>query len=385
MPIDPQTLALVLVFLMAQATAALLFLTLGHPHERGIRHAGFAVLTQALGASLVLVLRNSLPSGLVIGLGFALLLGGTCYLFIAVRLFYGRRFSFWHPAAAGALVCFAFLKIAFLHGDPLARLALASLMLGLVSLALAWEFGRKARDEVWVGPRWLCAGLFLGFGLAVLVQSLKLYRMPSPAGPLDVLSISLPMLAAGLVLYAFMGLGLALVLAQRLEARQQRFAQSDLLTGLANRRGFEAYATRVLARARTQGQFTSLLLLDVDHFKRVNDAYGHGAGDLVLESLGDLLHQHLRERDGAGRHGGEALTVLLPDTHQSFAAPVAERIRQAVEAMEVTWEGRVISVTISIGVASTAEVESDLAALYQLAAARLTRAKAGGRNQVVAD
>lgn len=385
MPIDPQTLALVLVFLMAQAAAALLFLALGHPQERGIRHAGFAILTQALGAAVVLVLRNSLPSALVIGLGNALLLGGTCYLFIAVRLFYGRRFSFWHPAAAGALVCFAFLKIAFLHENALARLALASLMLGLVCLAVAWEFGRKSRDEVWAGPRWLCAGLFLGFGLAELVQSLKLYRMPAPAGPLDVLSISLPMLVAGSVLYAFMGLGLALVLAQRLEARQQRFAQSDLLTGLANRRGFEAYATRVLARARTQGQFTSLLLLDVDHFKRVNDTYGHGAGDLVLESLGDLLHQHLRERDGAGRHGGEELTVLLPDTHQSFAAPVAERIRQAVEAMEVTWEGRVISVTISIGVASTAETDSDLAALYQLADARLYRAKAGGRNRVVAD
>jgi diguanylate cyclase (GGDEF)-like protein len=378
------TLALVLVMLVVQSALALLFLAFGHPNERGIKHAGFAILTLAAGVALTLLLRERIPAALAVGLGNALLLGGACYLLISVRLFYGRRVNFWYPAIAGSLVCIAFLRMVALKDNIQARTILASLLLGLVSLAIAREFARKTREEVWAGPRWLCVTAFLLFGLAALGRALMFQWSSAGAGPTDLVSANLLMIGAALGLMGFMGLGLALVLAQRLEARQQRFAQSDLLTGLLNRRGFEAYAIRVLARARVKGQFTSLLLLDVDHFKRINDTYGHGAGDLVLESLGDLLHQQLRERDGAGRWGGEELVVLLPETHQSFAHPVAERIRGAVEAMEIIWEGKTIPVTASFGVASADEADSDLATLFQLADARLYRAKAEGRNRVVA-
>lgn len=378
------TLALVLVVLIVQAALALLFLTLGHPQERGIKHAGFAILTLAVGGALTLLLREGVPPALAIALGNALLLGGACYLLISVRLFYGRRVNIWYPAIAGVIVCMAFLRMVYLKNNIQARAVWATLLLGWVALAIAREFARKTREEVWAGPRWLCVAAFLLFGLAALGRALMFHWAPAGAGPTDPVPTNLLLLGAALVLVGFMGLGLALVLAQRLEARQQRFAQSDLLTGLLNRQGFEAYAERVLARARVKGQFTSLLLLEVDHFKQINDTYGHGAGDLVLESLGDLLHQQLRERDGAGRHGSEDLVVLLPETHQSFAQPVAERIRRAVETMDIRWEGKPIPVTASFGVASTDEADSDLAALFRLADARLCRAKAEGRNRVMA-
>lgn len=385
MPIHLQTLAVVLVGLMLQVALALLFLALGHPQERGIRHAGFAFLAQAAGVALNLLLQDRLPAVLVIGLGSALVLGGAGYLLMAIREFYGRRVNFWYPMGIGLLVFTAFLGVVALRDSSQARITLTSVLVGLTSLALAREFSRPTRDEVWSGPRWLCAGAFALFGLAALSRAWLIRGEAPTLQPLQAVPANLLLLVTALILYAFMGLGLALVLAQRLEARQQRFAQSDLLTGLLNRRGFEAYADRVLARARQQGQFTALLLLDVDHFKEINDTHGHGGGDLVLESLGDLLHQQLRERDGAGRYGGEELVVLLPETHQSFAQPVAERIRQAIEAMEVQWEGQTIPVTASIGVASTAESDSSLASLLGLADARLYRAKAAGRNRVVVD
>jgi len=284
-PIHLQTLAVVLVGLMLQVALALLFLALGHPQERGIRHAGFAFLAQAAGVALNLLLQDRLPAVLVIGLGSALVLGGAGYLLMAIREFYGRRVNFWYPMGIGLLVFTAFLGVVALRDSSQARITLTSVLVGLTSLALAREFSRPTRDEVWSGPRWLCAGAFALFGLAALSRAWLIRGEAPTLQPLQAVPANLLLLVTALILYAFMGLGLALVLAQRLEARQQRFAQSDLLTGLLNRRGFEAYADRVLARARQQGQFTALLLLDVDHFKEINDTHGHGGGDLVLESL----------------------------------------------------------------------------------------------------
>jgi len=384
MTIDPQTLTLLLVLAMMQAAGALFFLAIGHPLERGVRHAGFALLCQITGVGL-LALGPRLPSLVSLGLGGLLLLGGACYLLIAIRLFHGRRIRTWHPLLAGALVIPAVSSLLVLQGQARGQAALASLLLGAAALGLAFEFLRKSRDEVWVGPRWLCLAGLSQFGVVALLSSLALYRASSLTGPLGLQPSGQHLLLAAVGLYATLGLGLALMLAQRLEARQQRFAQSDLLTGLSNRQGFEAYAGRVLARARPLGQFTSLLLMEVDHFEEINRTCGRGTGDLVLETLGDLLHQQLRERDGAGRFQEGEMAVLLPDTHHSFAQPVAERVRRAIEALELTWEGRTLAVTASFGVASTAEVDSDLTALFQLAAARLERARTGGHNRVVAE
>lgn len=371
MPIHPPTLDLLLLCLSLQAALALHFLALGHPHERGLRQAVLAFLIQAAGLGLGLLAQGRGAPAFFSNLGLALILAGACQLFTAVRLFYGRRVGFGFYLASGLLVLAA---LALGPDGPEARFGPASLLVGTTSLALAREFARSTRDEAWAVPRRFCAALFVALGLTAIGRGLLPHLIP--AGLLRL---------AALALYSLLGLGMALLLAQRLEAKQLRFAQSDLLTGLLNRRGFEAYAARVLARARIREQFTSLLLLDVDHFTQIHRAHGHGAGDLVLESLGDLLHQQLRERDGAGRYEGDALVVLLSETHDSFAPPVAERIRRAVESLQVTWEGRGIPVTVSIGVAGTAECESDLEALMQLAEARLARAKAGGRNRVVAD
>jgi diguanylate cyclase (GGDEF)-like protein len=152
--------------------------------------------------------------------------------------------------------------------------------------------------------------------------------------------------------------------------------RTDELTGLPNRRGLE----RAMAGAAV-GQ-ASLLLLDVDHFKRLNDTHGHVAGDAGLRHLGSVLRRGLREGDVAARIGGEEFALWLPDTALEAALEVAERVRSAVEATPLRWQGAEIPMTCSVGVSTYPEIVGAVVSLYPAADAALYRAKRGGRNRV---
>lgn len=160
-------------------------------------------------------------------------------------------------------------------------------------------------------------------------------------------------------------------------------ASHDHLTGVLNARAFQREADRWMAIARRHGRPCSLLFVDLDHFKRVNDEYGHASGDLVLRSTAQALQADLRQSDVLGRVGGEEFVVLLPETEGSDAMSVANAIRAKVEALcpEVT-SGRRLPVTASIGVATSKRGECDLAQLQRLADAAMYQAKATGRNRV---
>ena len=165
----------------------------------------------------------------------------------------------------------------------------------------------------------------------------------------------------------------------------QRMAMVDELTDLPNRRAFFAQAEKETLRARRYKTPYSLLMLDVDNFKQVNDTFGHAAGDQVLQNIARLLAASIRQVDMAARMGGEEFSVLLPDTRISDAAILAERIRAAVEQGMCEVAGRSIGVTVSIGVSTYSIFASDLEAVLKRADACLYRAKEGGRNRVVVD
>ena len=138
--------------------------------------------------------------------------------------------------------------------------------------------------------------------------------------------------------------------------------------------------------AEQQRSRGALLLVDIDHFKRVNDHYGHLAGDHVLRHIVGVLRQRLRASDVLGRYGGEEFMVLLPGTDLHGAAQLAEQLRQAVQAAPCEWQGQRIAFTVSIGVASSADTPADPSrtseALLQAADQALYRAKDDGRNRV---
>jgi two-component system chemotaxis response regulator CheY len=168
-----------------------------------------------------------------------------------------------------------------------------------------------------------------------------------------------------------------------LEARLQRLAAHDSLTGLLNRRALYDAASLELERAARTRSPISLILLDVDHFKNVNDQYGHLVGDEVLRLLARTLQHQKRSYDQVGRWGGEEFLVLLPQTTPADGAVVAERLRASIAAAHLTLPGgQTVPIRASFGVTSTTAPVVALDVLLQQADQALYRAKALGRNLV---
>ncbi len=168
---------------------------------------------------------------------------------------------------------------------------------------------------------------------------------------------------------------------KRLEERLRRLSTTDGLTGLFNRRHLDETLTTELERALRYNAPLSIMMFDVDHFKRFNDEHGHDQGDRVLQAIAQSLQEHVRKVDVPCRYGGEEFLAILPGTNQAGAIIVSERLRHAIEQMEV--DG--LNVTISIGVASVPELDvRSSATLVEAADSALYRAKRAGRNQVIA-
>jgi diguanylate cyclase (GGDEF)-like protein len=178
----------------------------------------------------------------------------------------------------------------------------------------------------------------------------------------------------------------ALALASNLQYRCiQQLANSDPLTGISNKAYYMKRASSILGDAKRFGRKAAVIILDVDHFKRFNDTFGHLAGDRVLRGIGDILKQHVREGDIAARFGGEEFVVLLTEADRSTAAQVAERIRMAVEqsAFGGLVKGPEDAVTLSGGVSVFPDDGTQLEDLIERADIALYRAKDAGRNSIL--
>jgi two-component system, cell cycle response regulator len=172
---------------------------------------------------------------------------------------------------------------------------------------------------------------------------------------------------------------------QLMQARQQMeiLAMRDGLTNLLNRRAIEDYAESEFNMAGRKERALSVILLDIDHFKKVNDHFGHKAGDHVLQQVAKVLREDLRNYDRVGRWGGEEFILILPETQLDDAIVVAERIRIKIAGMKISLEtGETLSVRISLGVACTSSHVSSLLKLIDAADQAMYQAKQMGRNRV---
>ena len=170
---------------------------------------------------------------------------------------------------------------------------------------------------------------------------------------------------------------------EQAEQDLRQLAATDPLTGASNRRHFFDEGARELQRAQRSGHPVALLQLDIDHFKRVNDSYGHAAGDCVLKDLVACCRGHLRSPDLLGRLGGEEFAVLVPECPPEAAERLAERLRESLAAIRVTAERGEIAFTVSIGVA-LCDPTAPLDTALEAADRALYAAKQQGRNRVVA-
>ena len=178
----------------------------------------------------------------------------------------------------------------------------------------------------------------------------------------------------------------AVIARERLEQTQcqlEEMARQDPLTGLANRRHLMEHLSRELSRAQRNGAHLTVAILDLDHFKYVNDTYGHLCGDHILVQSGRLFATVLREYDLLGRYGGEEFCVILPETPLEKGLPIIQRLRLTMAENPITYEDITVPVSVSAGVASTEEIPPDSTDTLLLAADQyLYAAKAAGRNCV---
>ena len=161
----------------------------------------------------------------------------------------------------------------------------------------------------------------------------------------------------------------------------------DPLTGLSNRRHFRAMQERTIDGVARSGEPALLLMLDIDHFKKVNDTHGHIAGDRVLQAVAKCLAKCVRPMDTLARYGGEEFAVILPNCHTGYGSAVAERFRQSVEALDIEFApGVTLRVTVSVGGAYAPEwIRSTTSLWTERADVQLYRAKSEGRNRVFLD
>ncbi len=234
----------------------------------------------------------------------------------------------------------------------------------------------------------------MGAGIALAALAVPLDWRPET----DLRTSVLCMVALGLYLFAFARDGYDRAMAQHevhaqlrgqfeeirsLQTQLREQALRDPLTGLFNRRHLDAVLAPMLERCVSQGAPLSLLVIDIDHFKRVNDAHGHAAGDAVLQALAQLLLRHVRPQDVACRLGGEEFVLVLDNTPVAVAAERAQVLRQAFEALRVRAVGGELAATLSCGVAACPDNGQEPRALVAWADQALYAAKKQGRNRVV--
>ncbi|MDR6981446.1 diguanylate cyclase (GGDEF)-like protein [Rheinheimera pacifica] len=169
---------------------------------------------------------------------------------------------------------------------------------------------------------------------------------------------------------------------ESMNGRLQQLSKTDYLTQLFNRGHWEESLNQEYKRLQRYPHQSTLLMCDIDHFKRVNDTYGHSAGDLVIQQIADAVRKNLRATDIAGRYGGEEYAILLVETNLEQAAHLAERLRKSVEQLSIKYNSQILKVTLSIGLAEHNKDMVNYRQWLEAADKALYRSKADGRNRV---
>jgi diguanylate cyclase (GGDEF)-like protein len=225
------------------------------------------------------------------------------------------------------------------------------------------------------------AGIFVGW--ALLNLAVLLVSFTRAAGPDAVDTVVVSLLAASPAFFA--GFGIFLVVSYMLDGQRDllELSHRDALTGLHNRRYLAERSAEIFSAAARRGEPVSLMALDIDRFKLLNDTHGHHGGDLALKQVAFVLKQQTRAEDVVARIGGEEFVVVMQGVLHETAVAVAERIRHAIEGSRVVFRGTPLSCTASFGVVSAAASGASSDRLLREADVLLYRAKEEGRNRVV--
>lgn len=290
----------------------------------------------------------------------------------------------WHAMLGIGVVAFNLL-ICWPFGHEDLGLAISSAALAILFWRTASDNHQPLSDEFSPGVA-VAHSTLLGIAGTLFAGMALVKAIPLADALWD--GLESPVLVAMLI-YVHMVLSilstflLGYMVVMRLVRKLEHLSHHDSLTGLLNRRAFEYLLSRECQRLQRFQEEFSLLILDIDHFKRINDRLGHAAGDAVLAAVAQTLQSHAREVDRVARFGGEEFCVLLPRTAHEGAVQAAERLRSAINHITIPWNDEVISVTVSTGLATAVHASESPEDLMQRADQALYEAKSSGRNRVV--
>ena len=350
----------------------------------GERHEGLHFWAAGLGinalAYVFFGLRGAISEPISIVLGNGLTSLTLCYLLAAVLRFQGRALH-WPLLLLPALLL-SLTLLALLDNFQL-RVVAASLVLAGQSVAILLTLYTRRRSTIGRGVLLVMAGM----GLSALVMLLR--TVSGITGALNAESFLQGSALQGMTFVTTFAvslvasLGFVFMTKERADEANRRLAALDELTGVANRRSIVAALDRDVGRAIRARESMAVMMVDIDHFKKVNDTYGHLAGDQVLRCVVDVIQHRIRAQDIVGRYGGEEFLVVLTDTNAQGAQQLAEELRAAVQATHCAYGGESIAVTVSVGVfGGRLEPGDSWDQLIHAADMALYRAKQGGRNRV---
>jgi diguanylate cyclase (GGDEF)-like protein len=379
MKLDVNTLFMVTIYVEVILGLLLLFAWAQNTAIHGVCWWGFAHLIRA--ASIVLFgTYGSAPDLISIDLANALLFTAFAVTWTGARVFDGRPVE---PVylVTGAVLWLLICRLPILADALQTRTFIASGIITAYTWLTAYEFWRGRSEQL--VSRWPAIFMLFAHGALFLLRTPLALLLPwSPSNSVFG-SVWLTVLSFEALLFTISIAFILLAMAkERTELRHRTAALVDPLTGIANRRSFLQDATQLAKRHSGDPHPTAVLLIDLDHFKSINDRFGHALGDRVLEIFSEAARKSVRSTDLLGRLGGEEFAAVLRDTSRDKAVAVAERIRETFAHAAQEVDGRPVCATLSIGLAYCQEAALDVAELLAQSDQALYFAKEHGRNRV---
>jgi diguanylate cyclase (GGDEF)-like protein len=376
--VDLSTLIAVAVFAKGVSGVLLIYawFTNRHTPALALWAIGFLV---ASAATALIVTEERIGDVRLIDIADALLIGAYGLLWMGARSFNNRR----TPVAyllVGPATWFLVRQLEFWHFSDSTRIVFVSSILLCCLVLTGFEFWRSNRSLPSCWPLIVIIGVQAGIFLSRILWPGWILRALTGSNPtVSVIALFCFELLFQTFFAAFL---LAFLVKERSEEHFRQASLVDPLTSIWNRRAFLEFASRRLIRAAIDKHAVALISFDLDHFKYINDRYGHLAGDRMLRSFCDVVTEALRADDLFGRIGGEEFACLLVDVSTADAVATAERLRCRFADTEICSGSSPLRATVSSGVAMTGQSQPDLEALMSAADRALYRAKELGRNRV---
>jgi diguanylate cyclase (GGDEF)-like protein len=326
-------------------------------------------------------MNGAVPAFLTSVVGAAVIAEAFSRQAVALCILMGR--PTWPRLRLGVITSVTIGAAFFTYVEPNVQARLVIVSLAIAALAALATFAVYGGRDKLRPPNHLTGAMFAASAIMLLVRAVvEATRSPWLTSEIAPAAMQ----SATYLFAAFVPLlttvGFVLMCGDRLNWELRRLATLDSLTGIYNRGRFMELADRAMTEARRGGRPLSVIMFDVDHFKRINDSLGHEGGDRALRALARLTGQSLRNLDISARLGGEEFAVLMPGVDATAAAAAAERLRARVAGEEFDFGNGGYGLTISLGVASLESTHADLATLLRAADHALYAAKRGGRNRV---